>query len=87
MCTNASSKSSAAPTIAPGSPEEAVGTIYVMGGGIVDRWISTLLAADVLAPGFTLLTISYRGNPLNEGLYRKGLIGLARRHGPERLSP
>lgn len=65
-------------TIAPGTPEEAVGTIYVMGGGIVDRWISTLLAADVLAPGFTLLTISYRGNPLNEGLYRKGLIGLAK---------
>jgi enoyl-[acyl-carrier protein] reductase/trans-2-enoyl-CoA reductase (NAD+) len=65
-------------TIPPGSPEEAVGTIYVMGGGIVDRWISTLLAADVLAPGFTLLTISYRGNPLNEGLYRKGLIGLAK---------
>lgn len=65
-------------TVAPGTPEEAVGTIYVMGGGIVDRWISTLLAADVLAPGFTLLTISYRGNPLNEGLYRKGLIGLAK---------
>lgn len=64
--------------VAPGTPEEAVGTIYVMGGGIVDRWISTLLAADVLAEGFSLLTISYRGNPLNEGLYRKGLIGLAK---------
>ncbi|MCA9657309.1 MAG: hypothetical protein KC486_03120, partial [Myxococcales bacterium] len=25
-----------------------------------------------------LLTISYRGNPLNEGIYRKGLIGLAK---------
>jgi enoyl-[acyl-carrier protein] reductase/trans-2-enoyl-CoA reductase (NAD+) len=36
------------------------------------------LAADVLAPGFSLLTISYRGNPLNEGMYRKGLIGLAK---------
>jgi len=65
-------------TVEPGTPEQAVGTTYVMGGGIVDRWISTLLAADVLAPGFTLLTISYRGNPLNEGLYRKGLIGLAK---------
>lgn len=65
-------------TITPGTPEEAVGTIYVMGGGIVDRWVSALLAADVLAPGSTLLTISYRGNPLNEGLYRKGLIGLAK---------
>ncbi|MEX1364305.1 MAG: hypothetical protein AB1Z98_14360 [Nannocystaceae bacterium] len=65
-------------TIEPGTPEEAIGTIYVMGGGIVDRWISTLLAADVLADGFELQTISYRGNPLNEGVYRKGLIGLAK---------
>ncbi|MCX4246629.1 hypothetical protein [Paraliomyxa miuraensis] len=65
-------------TIPPGSPEEAIGTIYVMGGGIVERWISELLAAGVLADGFTLLTISYRGNPLNEGVYRKGLIGLAK---------
>lgn len=65
-------------TVKPGTPEEAIGTIYVMGGGIVDRWISTLLAADVLGDGFDLLTISYRGNPLNEGVYRKGLIGLAK---------
>ncbi|MCH9682167.1 MAG: hypothetical protein K0V04_12085, partial [Deltaproteobacteria bacterium] len=64
--------------IEPGTPEEAIGTIYVMGGGIVDRWISTLMAADVLAEGCTLMTISYRGNPLNEGVYRKGLIGLAK---------
>lgn len=62
----------------PGSPEEAVRTIFVMGGGVVRNWIETLLAADVLAEGFTLLTISYRGNPLNEGVYRKGLIGLAK---------
>ncbi|MEM7153552.1 MAG: hypothetical protein AAF799_11970 [Myxococcota bacterium] len=65
-------------TVEPGTPEEAIGTIYVMGGGIVDRWMSTLLAADVLSEGFSLLTISYRGNPLNEGVYRKGLIGLAK---------
>lgn len=65
-------------TMEPGTPEQAIGTIYVMGGGIVDRWVSTLLAADVLAEGCTALTISYRGNPLNEGLYRKGLIGLAK---------
>lgn len=64
--------------IAPGTPEEAIRTIYVMGGAIVSRWIETLAAADVLAEGFTALTISYRGNPLNEGVYRKGLIGLAK---------
>jgi enoyl-[acyl-carrier protein] reductase / trans-2-enoyl-CoA reductase (NAD+) len=62
----------------PGTPEEAIRTIYVMGGGIVSRWVEAMLAADVLADGFRLLTISYRGNPLNEGVYRKGLIGLAK---------
>jgi enoyl-[acyl-carrier protein] reductase/trans-2-enoyl-CoA reductase (NAD+) len=62
----------------PGTPEEAIQTIFVMGGEVVRHWIDALLAADVLADGFTLLTVSYRGNPLNEGIYRKGLIGLAK---------
>ena len=61
-----------------GTPEEAIATIYVMGGGIVRQWIDVLMAADVLADGFTLYTISYRGNPLNAGMYRDGLIGLAK---------
>jgi enoyl-[acyl-carrier protein] reductase/trans-2-enoyl-CoA reductase (NAD+) len=62
----------------PGSPEEAISTVFVMGGGIVRQWIDVLMAADVLAEGFTLYTISYRGNPLNAGMYREGLIGLAK---------
>jgi enoyl-[acyl-carrier protein] reductase / trans-2-enoyl-CoA reductase (NAD+) len=64
--------------LGPGSPEEAINTIFVMGGRIVATWIDALLDADVLAPGATLLTISYRGCPLNEAVYRKGLIGLAK---------
>ncbi|MBX7077964.1 MAG: hypothetical protein K1X88_02180 [Nannocystaceae bacterium] len=64
--------------ITPGSPEEAIATVFVMGGGVVTAWADALREAGVLAPGFTLLTISYRGNPLNEGVYRKGLIGLAK---------
>jgi enoyl-[acyl-carrier protein] reductase/trans-2-enoyl-CoA reductase (NAD+) len=64
--------------LTPGSPEEAIATIYVMGGGIVSTWVEELLDADVLAPGATVLTISYRGSPLNEAVYRKGLIGLAK---------
>lgn len=64
--------------LAPGTPEEAVATQYVMGGGIVNAWIQALAKADVLAPGFTLLTVSYRGNPLNANIYRNGLIGLAK---------
>jgi enoyl-[acyl-carrier protein] reductase / trans-2-enoyl-CoA reductase (NAD+) len=62
----------------PGTPEEAIGTIFVMGGEVVERWVNAFQQADLLADGFTLLTISYRGSPLNEGIYRKGLIGLAK---------
>ena len=65
-------------TIPPGSPEEAVATQYVMGGRIVEQWVLALMAAGVLADGFTLVTISYRGNPLNSAIYRDGLIGLAK---------
>lgn len=65
-------------TLPPGNPDEAVATQYVMGGRIVEQWIDALLAADLLAPGFTLVTISYRGNPLNAPVYRDGLIGLAK---------
>ncbi len=65
-------------TLPPGTPEEAVATQYVMGGGIVVQWIDELADAGLLAPGFTLITISYRGNPLNAPLYRDGLIGLAK---------
>ena len=50
----------------------------MVGGRIVEAWVDALLEADVLAEGFTLLTISYRGTPLNEAIYHKGLIGLAK---------
>ncbi len=64
--------------IPPGTPEEAVATQWVMGGRVVEDWMNALLAADLVAEGHTLLTISYRGNPLNAPLYRDGLIGLAK---------
>jgi enoyl-[acyl-carrier protein] reductase / trans-2-enoyl-CoA reductase (NAD+) len=64
--------------LAPGTPEEAVATQWVMGGRVVEEWIRDLLDADLLADGHTLLTISYRGSPLNAPLYRDGLIGLAK---------
>lgn len=62
----------------PGTPEEAMATQWVMGGRVVESWIDALLAADMLATGHTLLTISYRGSPLNAPLYRDGMIGLAK---------
>ncbi|HLT37168.1 MAG TPA: hypothetical protein VK034_12820, partial [Enhygromyxa sp.] len=48
--------------VPPGTPEEAVATQWVMGGRVVEEWIRDLLAADLLAEGHTLLTISYRGS-------------------------
>ena len=65
-------------TLPPGSPEEAVATQYVMGGRVVEAWVNALLDAGLVAEGFTLITISYRGNPLNAPVYRDGLIGLAK---------
>lgn len=62
----------------PGTPEEAVATQFVMGGRIVEQWVDALQAAGLVGPGFTLATISYRGNPLNAAVYRNGLIGLAK---------
>jgi enoyl-[acyl-carrier protein] reductase/trans-2-enoyl-CoA reductase (NAD+) len=64
--------------IPAGTPEEAVATVWVMGGRIVEAWIDDLLDAEMLARDFTLLTISYRGSALNAPLYREGLIGLAK---------
>lgn len=61
-----------------GTPEEAIRTKYVMGGRIVELWLEALLDANVVDEGFTVLTLSYRGGPLNEAIYRKGLIGLAK---------
>src|SRR5690606_7971459 len=64
--------------IGAGTPEEAIATIYVMGGQVVQSWVDELRSAKLLAEGCTLLTISYRGNPLNSNVYRDGLIGLAK---------
>lgn len=64
--------------IEPGTPEEAINTIFVMGGQVVQAWVDDLRDAELLNEGFTLLTISYRGNPLNSNMYRHGLIGLAK---------
>lgn len=64
--------------IPPGTPEQVIATQFVMGGRIVEQWIEALLAADVLADGFTALTVSYRGGPSTAGMYRDGVIGMAK---------
>jgi enoyl-[acyl-carrier protein] reductase/trans-2-enoyl-CoA reductase (NAD+) len=62
----------------PGTPEEAIATIWVMGGRVVETWMHELLDANLIAQQHQLLTISYRGSQLNAPLYRDGLIGLAK---------
>jgi enoyl-[acyl-carrier protein] reductase/trans-2-enoyl-CoA reductase (NAD+) len=62
----------------PATPEKAVATQWVMGGRVIEAWMDALLAAEMIAPGHTLLTMSYRGGPLNAPMYRDGAIGLAK---------
>lgn len=64
--------------IQPGTPEEAVGTQYVMGGRPIEHWVNRLLRHELLAEGATLLTVSYRGTRFNAPVYRDGLLGLAK---------
>lgn len=61
-----------------GTPEEAVGTQYVMGGRPIEHWINRLLRHDLIAEGGTLLPISYRGTRFMGPIYRDGLLGLAK---------
>lgn len=64
--------------IPAGTPEEAVGTQYVMGGRPIEHWVNRLLRLELLAEGATLLTVSYRGTRFNAPVYRDGLLGLAK---------
>jgi enoyl-[acyl-carrier protein] reductase/trans-2-enoyl-CoA reductase (NAD+) len=64
--------------IPAGTPEEAIGTQYVMGGRPIELWINRLLRHELLGEGATLLTVSYRGTRFNAPVYRDGLLGLAK---------
>lgn len=61
-----------------GTPEEAVGTQYVMGGRPIELWVNRLMRLELLAEKATVLTVSYRGTRFNAPVYRDGLLGLAK---------
>jgi len=61
-----------------GTPEEAIGTQYVMGGRPIELWINRLMRHELLSEGATVLTVSYRGTRFNAPVYRDGLLGLAK---------
>lgn len=65
-------------TIPPASEEEIDGTIKVMGGDDLRRWVKALLAADVLASGARVIPLSYIGPLVTQPIYRHGTIGRAK---------
>lgn len=64
--------------IEPASPDEKTATVAVMGGDDWQRWIATLAAGGLLAPGFRTVALSYIGSELTAPIYREGTIGAAK---------
>jgi enoyl-[acyl-carrier protein] reductase/trans-2-enoyl-CoA reductase (NAD+) len=62
----------------PASEDEIAATIKVMGGEDWQRWIQSMLDADVLAKGAITLAYSYIGPALTYAIYREGTIGKAK---------
>jgi enoyl-[acyl-carrier protein] reductase / trans-2-enoyl-CoA reductase (NAD+) len=65
-------------TLEPASEEEVAGTVAVMGGDDLRRWIDALLAAKALAPGARVAAYSYIGPQVTWPIYRSGTIGRAK---------
>jgi enoyl-[acyl-carrier protein] reductase/trans-2-enoyl-CoA reductase (NAD+) len=65
-------------TIEPGSEDEIGGTVAVMGGDDLRRWVDALLGAGTLAPGARVVAYSYIGPKLTWPIYRSGTIGRAK---------
>ena len=67
-------------TLAPADDAEIRDTVAVMGGEDWSRWISTLRAEGVLAPGATTVAYSYIGQESLAPTYRAGTMGRAKEH-------
>lgn len=65
-------------TLEAASEQEVVDTVAVMGGEDLEFWVDALLAADLLAPGATVVTYTYIGPELTWAIYRDGTIGKAK---------
>jgi len=65
-------------TIEPASETEIAGTVAVMGGDDLRRWIDALLQAELLAPGARVVSYSYIGPNVTWPIYRSGTIGRAK---------
>jgi len=58
--------------------EEIAGTVAVMGGADLERWVDALLAERLLAEGARVIAYSYIGPELTWSIYHHGTIGLAK---------
>jgi enoyl-[acyl-carrier protein] reductase/trans-2-enoyl-CoA reductase (NAD+) len=64
--------------IEPATEEEKAATTAVMGGADWHRWVNTLSARELLAPGFRTVALTYIGSELTAPIYREGTIGAAK---------
>jgi enoyl-[acyl-carrier protein] reductase/trans-2-enoyl-CoA reductase (NAD+) len=60
------------------TPEELSGTVAVMGGGDMRRWVAALLERGLLAPGARAVSFSYIGPEVTWPIYKQGTIGHAK---------
>lgn len=62
----------------PASAEEIAGTVAVMGGADLRRWVDALQKAGLLARGARVVAYSYLGPEVTWPVYRHGTIGRAK---------
>ncbi len=62
----------------PATDEETAATVAVMGGEDWEFWITALLDAQVLAPGFKTVSYTYIGSKLTWPIYWQATLGKAK---------
>jgi enoyl-[acyl-carrier protein] reductase/trans-2-enoyl-CoA reductase (NAD+) len=65
-------------TVEPATEQEIKDTVYVMGGGDWQDWITHLKEKKLLAKGIKTIAYTYVGGPTTEAIYRKGSMGQAK---------
>lgn len=66
--------------VEPATDEEIEGTIKVMGGEDLQRWVDALLARGLLRQGARVVAYTYLGPEVTWPFYRHGTIGMAKEH-------
>ena len=65
-------------TVEAGSAQDSKDTVFVMGGGDWQDWVTTLKQEGILAEGFKTVAYTYIGGTTTEAIYRKGTMGKAK---------